>query len=377
MNATAPQALRVETPAAQRRNGYDIHVGAGLLSSAPGLLNQVLPQTKKIVIVTDAAVRGLYGDKVSAAFAAAGFGVAPLIEIAEGERSKALPVYQRITEEILSAKPDRQTAVVALGGGVVGDIAGFAAATVLRGLPFVQMPTTLLAQVDSSVGGKVGINTAQGKNMLGAFYPPALVIADTDVLKTLPARQMLAGYAEIVKAALVRDAAFFCWLEENGRGVLTQKPTVLAEAIIRSCKIKAAIVAEDPLETTGLRALLNLGHTFGHALEHLGGYDGRLLHGEAVAIGLCWAASFSAAQSLLPEPDARRIVDHLKHIGLMQVPPFDWAVADVIDAMRGDKKNADRKMRLIVLEGIGRARAQEYADDGILTTFLRSMKGQL
>ena len=276
-----------------------------------------------------------------------------------GEASKSLSGFGRVTDALLSQAVERRTTVLAFGGGVIGDLAGYAAAAVLRGLPFVQMPTTLLAQVDSSVGGKVGINTVFGKNTLGAFHQPIAVLADIGLLSTLPPRELRAGYAEIVKAGLISDPSLFAWCETNAAALLAGDAAAQAEAVHRACAFKAAVVADDEREEKpDGRALLNLGHTFAHALEAEMGYDGRLLHGEAVSIGLVLAFRLSVRLGLCPPQDAARLEAHLRDVGLMtsildrgQPLPADRLLAH----MRQDKKTKDRQLTFILVKGIGKA----------------------
>ncbi|MDE2336428.1 MAG: 3-dehydroquinate synthase, partial [Alphaproteobacteria bacterium] len=249
----------------------------------------------------------------------------------------------------------RSATIVALGGGVVGDIAGFAAAIFMRGAGFAQIPTTLLAQVDSSVGGKTGINTAAGKNLAGAFHQPKIVLIDTGVLKTLPPRELKAGYAEILKYALIGDPDFFAWLEQNGAALLDGDAAAQEYAIGKSCRAKAAIVVADEDERKDIRALLNLGHSFGHALEALGGYDGRILHGEAVGTGCLLAFEFSRDRGLCPAEDVERLRGHMQKAGLMTEPPFKAAAEDMFARMQSDKKNRDGRTTLVLARGIGRA----------------------
>jgi shikimate kinase/3-dehydroquinate synthase len=265
---------------------YDVVIGDGLLARAGALLAPVLPQ-KRAVVVSDANVAQLHMRTVLAGLGENGFETSTVI-VPAGEATKNVDSYLWLVDQLLEARVERRTAVIALGGGVVGDLAGFAAATTLRGLPFAQIPTTLLSQVDSSVGGKTGVNTRRGKNLVGAFYQPRIVLADTGSLATLPRRELNAGYAEIVKAGLIGDAGFFSWCERTGGAIVSGDKAAQAEAIYRACAFKAAVVGDDEREEkpNDGRALLNLGHTFGHALEAEYGYDGGLLHGEGVAIGL-------------------------------------------------------------------------------------------
>jgi 3-dehydroquinate synthase len=282
---------RVRVPLGER--SYDVVIGDGLVDRAGALMAAALPD-RRLVVISDDTVARLYLERVLAGCRDAGFTCETAI-VAAGEASKDVATFQELCERLLATRIDRGTAIAALGGGVVGDLAGFVASVLLRGLPFVQIPTTLLAQVDSSVGGKTGINSRHGKNLIGAFHQPRLVVADIDTLTTLEARQLRAGYAEVVKYGLIGDADFFGWLEENGARLLAGDADARRRAVRTSCAAKAAIVAEDEREA-GRRALLNLGHTFGHALEAETGFGDALLHGEAVALGCVLA--FALARSV-------------------------------------------------------------------------------
>lgn len=280
-------------------------------------------------------------------------------EIPSGEASKSFSQYEALCRWLLQNRIDRKSVVITFGGGVAGDLGGFAAASVMRGVDFIQVPTTLLAQVDSSVGGKTGINVPEGKNLVGAFHQPIAVLADTALLQTLPSRELRAGYAEIVKYGLLGDSAFFQWLEEHGRAVLKLENEPLNYAIARSIEMKAEIVAADEREK-GRRALLNLGHTFGHALEAHAGYDGSLLHGEGVAIGMVMAADLSRRMGLLDADDQKRIIEHLKTNGLpvsaQEIEKLQGLSAgSLIETMHHDKKASDGKIAFILLNGLGKA----------------------
>jgi len=355
---------------------YDILIEGGLLAAAGAVLPRAL-KAKRFCIVTDEHVAALpHMLTLIKSMETAGLSVTAPIVLPPGEGTKDFHHLQYIIDGALERGLDRHAALIALGGGVVGDITGFAAAVLMRGIPFVQIPTTLLAQVDSAVGGKTAINTPRGKNLVGAFYQPRAVLIDTDVLQTLPEREMKAGYAEVLKYALINKPAFFDWLEENARALLSGDAAAQAEAIAVSCAAKAAIVAEDEREEKDIRALLNLGHTFAHALEKLGGFDGRLLHGEAVGIGLYWAAAFSARQGLCDAAAAGRIEAHLDAAGMMTRPPFAVTAADVLEAMRGDKKSRDGNMTLILMKGIGHAFVARDADEAAVLSFLKTMTGE-
>ncbi len=327
-------------------------------------------------IVSDETVAPLYGARLAASFDKAGIKTAS-VTVPAGEGSKEFSAFDRLMNELLDKRPDRKTTLVALGGGVVGDLTGFAAAVLLRGVDFIQIPTTLLAQVDSSVGGKTGINTRHGKNLVGAFYQPRLVLADTDVLDTLPKRELLAGYAEVAKYGLIDAPAFFDWCEVNGAAVLAGDAAKRTYAIEQSCLAKARIVAADERETTDLRALLNLGHTFGHALEAETGFGSELLHGEAVGTGMVMAFDLSARLGLCPPADAERVRRHLGSVGLpMRLRAIGgdnrrkWDAARLIDHMRGDKKAADGRLTFVLVRGIGKAFVSREVDEKALRGML-------
>jgi 3-dehydroquinate synthase len=329
------------------RRGYPILIGPGLLGS-PEVLG-AHAAAAKLLVVTDEVVAPLWLPRLEQGLAGRVFAKCVL---PGGEEQKTLGNVAGIIDALVAARLHRDGMVLALGGGVIGDIAGFAAASYQRGIAFVQLPTTLLAQVDSAVGGKTGVNHPGGKNLIGAFHQPSAVITDTDTLATLPDRELRAGYAEIVKAALVADADFFRWLESNSTALLAREPDALAHAIRRACEIKAAIVAEDEREE-GRRALLNLGHSFGHAIEAGAGY-GLVLHGEAVAAGLVLAAEFSVRMGRLPGGEAQRIRELLAAAGLPVDPPR-LGRQRMLDLMGMDKKVADGQLRLVLLDSIGAA----------------------
>jgi 3-dehydroquinate synthase len=338
---------------------YEIHVGPGLLSHAAELLQPVLKQ-RRVFVVTDSNVALLYLNPLSENLRAADIQINHVV-VPAGETSKDMPKLARVLDAMLAAKCERSTMIVALGGGVVGDLAGFAASVLLRGVDFMQIPTTLLAQVDSSVGGKTGINTSAGKNLVGTFHQPRLVLADTDTLVTLPNRELLAGYAEIVKHALLGDENFWEWLEKNGTLALTTKDNqeALRRCITTSCEAKARIVASDEKES-GARALLNLGHTFGHALETEFGYEGGLLHGEAVSIGIMMAFDLSVRMGICPAADAERVRAHFETAGLPVAPPKAGRSATLnadklFSHMAQDKKVKDGAINFVLVRGIGKA----------------------
>jgi 3-dehydroquinate synthase len=343
----------VNVPLGER--AYDIAIGRGLIASLGERIAKLRPGAA-VAIVSDEIVAARYLAKAEAALTAARIRSRRVIIVPAGEASKSWRELESVCEQLLDARIERGDIVVALGGGVVGDLAGFAAASVRRGISVVQVPTTLLAQVDSSVGGKTGINSAHGKNQVGAFYQPVLVIADTALLDTLPARQFRAGYAEVVKYGLIADPGFFAWLEANWRAVLAGGPA-REHAIATSCRAKAITVVRDERETGTERHLLNLGHTFGHALEAATGFSDRLLHGEAVAIGMALAFAFSERRGLLAPAEVERVVRHLTAVGLPNRPtdiPGELPDADALMAlMAQDKKVRGGKLTLILARGIG------------------------
>jgi shikimate kinase/3-dehydroquinate synthase len=349
-----PRRLSIALSAAR----YDVVVGEGLLARAGALLAPVLPQ-KRVVVVTDETVAGLHLQTLLDGLAATGVGTKYIV-VPPGEASKSVESFTRLVGGLLDAGVERRTTVIALGGGVVGDLAGFAAAVTLRGLPFVQIPTTLLSQVDSSVGGKTGINTSHGKNLMGAFHQPLMVLADTGVLGTLDLRQLRAGYAEIAKAGLIGDAAFFAWCEENAAALIAGDMTVRADAVLRACAFKAAVVGDDERETrpNDGRALLNLGHTFAHALESEVGYGGGLLHGEAVAVGLGLAFRLSARLGHCAPEVAARVALHLESVGLASEPGMlnrRFSAGRLVANMKRDKKMRDGQLHFVLARGVGQA----------------------
>jgi 3-dehydroquinate synthase len=350
---------------------YDIAIGRGLIA-ALGTRIAALRPGAAAAIVSDETVAARHLPPARAALEAAGVRASTIV-VPAGEPSKSWRVLENICEQLLAARIERGDLVIALGGGVVGDLAGFAAAVVRRGLAVVQVPTTLLAQVDSSVGGKTGINSAHGKNQIGAFYQPILVIADTGLLDTLPPRVFRAGYAEVVKYGLIGDAGFFAWLDANWRDILAGGPA-REHAIATSCRAKAIVVARDERETGTERHLLNLGHTFGHALEAAAGFSDRLMHGEAVAIGMALAFAFSARRGLLAPAEVERVARHLKTVGLPTRPsdiPGALPDADALMAlMAQDKKVRRGKLTLILARGIGASFVAPDVDPAEVRAFL-------
>ena len=329
---------------------YPIYVGDQLIDNPTILLNHI--HTHTVVVVTNTTVAPLYLDTVTQSLGD-NTHIIPII-LPDGEQYKNTETLNTIYEVLLKNKCDREVMLIALGGGVIGDITGFAAASFMRGVKFIQIPTTLLSQVDSSVGGKTGINHALGKNMIGAFYQPQCVIADVGLLKTLPDRELSAGLAEVIKYGLIRDAAFFVWLEKTMPSLINKDPSTLIEAVIRSCENKADVVAQDEFESSkGIRATLNLGHTFGHAIEHAMGY-GNWLHGEAVAAGMVMAAFLSQELGWLKPDEFDRIKQLMANANLPINPP-DIAVDQFMGLMQSDKKSQRGRIHLILQKTIGDA----------------------
>ena len=352
MSGAAPERVTVALP----DGGYDIVIGEGLLASAAAHLTALLPR-RRAFVVSDENVARQHAPVLRAGLEQAGIATT-VIALVPGEASKSFAGLERLIDALEEHRVERTEPILALGGGVIGDLAGFAAAVRRRGSPFVQLPTSLLAQVDSAVGGKTAINTRHGKNLVGAFHQPALVLADVGVLASLPKRQMLAGYAEVVKYGLLGNKQFFAWLERHGRAVLAGDIEALRHAVAQSCRDKAAIVARDERET-GERALLNLGHTFGHALEAETGFSERLLHGEAVALGCVMAFELSVRLGLCPASDAARLARHFAAVGL-PLRPSDLGLpafpADrLLRHMAQDKKVSDGRLTFILVRGIGEA----------------------
>jgi len=334
---------------------YPIHVGSGLLELTGSLLAPIARGT--VPVVTDENVAKLHLNTVLASMREHGIETRAFV-LPPGEQTKSFAGLEKLSSALLQSGVDRGGLVVALGGGVIGDLVGFASGVLKRGVDFAQIPTTLLAQVDSSVGGKTAINTPEGKNLIGMFHQPRIVIADINVLSTLPRRELLAGYAEVAKYGALGDAEFFSWLETNAAAALKGEAGSLEYAVAHSCEMKAAIVARDEREA-GERALLNLGHTFGHALEAATGYSDRLLHGEGVAIGMALAFRLSEKLGLSPASDTARIEQHLKAVGLpssiSDIPGPRASAETLIGHMMHDKKVADGKLAFVLVKGLGRA----------------------
>ena len=365
---------------------YDILIGPGVLQAAGQVIARKFPGAR-LAVVTDENVAATHLPALKQALSGAEIESTSIV-VAPGEASKSFATLQTVVDQILKARLERTDLVVALGGGVVGDLAGFAASIARRGMPFVQIPTTLLAQVDSSVGGKTGINSPRGKNLIGAFHQPALVLADTDILSTLPPREFRAGYAEVVKYGLINDPGFFDWLCENWREIFEGGPARI-EAVARCCQAKADVVAGDELET-GSRALLNLGHTFGHALEAATDYSRTLIHGEGVAIGMAMAFRFSQRQGFCGENATRFVTEHLRSVGLpvslgyfksAPNPDEDTGPAPDIEAriapaallehIRQDKKVSRGALTFILTRGIGAAFVANDVDSDAVLEFLK------
>jgi 3-dehydroquinate synthase len=362
---SARATVRVELD----KRGYDIVIGAGLLERAGELLAPELRE-KRLFVVTDERVAAAQWPRLARGLRDAGIETV-LVSVPAGEASKDFVQLEKVLGAILERRPERGSMLLALGGGVVGDLTGLAASLLLRGIDFVQVPTTLLAQVDSSVGGKTGINTKHGKNLVGTFHQPRLVLADLDTLSTLPRRELLAGYAEVVKYGLIDEPAFFAWLEANGPKLIAGDTAARAYAVEQSCRAKARVVASDERET-GQRALLNLGHTFGHALEAALGYGGELLHGEGVAIGMTIAFDVSVRLGLAPATDAARVRRHLGAVGLPTRPPGgNWDIDRLLALMAQDKKVRDGRINFVLARGIGKAFVARDVDTEVVRAVLQ------
>jgi 3-dehydroquinate synthase len=372
MTPTAPDRRRETVAVELDHRSYDIVIGENLLAEAGTLLR---PHLKRplTAIVTDENVARHHLAAFEASLAAAGIRSSAIV-LPPGEKTKSFTALAGLCDQLLAAGIERKDKLIAFGGGVIGDLAGFAAAILRRGVDFIQIPTTLLAQVDSSVGGKTGINSPHGKNLIGAFHQPVQVIADISLLETLPKRELAAGYAEVAKYGLLGDAPFFEWLEGAAPALLRGDSQARVHAIRKSCAAKAAIVAEDETET-GVRALLNLGHTFGHALEQATGYSQRLLHGEGVAIGMVQAFRFSERLGLCPPGSAERVARHLRSAGLpthMSEIPGELPPAEALVAiMHQDKKAQGGKLTFILARSIGEAFVARDVAESDVTAFLK------
>ena len=369
----SPNPRRIDVGLGAR--SYAVQVGPGLIDRAGEFMAPLLPR-RLTAVISDETVWGLHGERLTAALEKAGIGVWPVI-VQPGEQTKSFEDLARVLDRLLEVQLGRNDVITAFGGGVVGDLAGFAAAIYKRGVDFIQVPTTLLAQVDSSVGGKTAIDTPRGKNLVGAFHQPRLVLADLDVLATLPDREMRCGYAEIVKYGLLGDFGFFEWLEANAGAVLAREPEALAHAVARSVEMKAEIVAEDETEQ-GRRALLNLGHTFGHALETETGHGEGLLHGEAVGLGMALAFRFSAAQGLCTRQDAVRAAAAIAAAGLpttlaeARLSGARFEAGNLVRHMAQDKKAEGGKLTFILARRLGEAFVAKDVDAFPVAAFLKS-----
>lgn len=356
---------------------YDILIGTGLIDTLGALIKPVLRRSR-VVVITDENVALHYGERVKSACEAEDI-TFDMITLPAGEATKSFAKYEALMGQLLALEVERADTLIALGGGVIGDLTGFAAATLRRGVDFIQVPTSLLAQVDSSVGGKTGINTSFGKNLVGAFYQPRMVVADITTLDTLSKRELLAGYAEVVKYGLIKNADFFTWLEENGMRLLSGDRACQAKAVATSCTEKARVVVADEHEA-GERAYLNLGHTFGHALEAECGYDGTLLHGEGVAIGMVLAYEASAAMAMVSPEAPQRIADHLKSVGLpVHIGDINRSldIDKLLAHMAQDKKVSDGKITFILANAIGKVFAsQDVSLDIILKVMETSLRNR-
>jgi 3-dehydroquinate synthase len=355
------------------KRSYHILVGEGLIDNGGALISPLIRQPRTIIVTDKHLEESGHLEKLCASLDKSGI-VYERFVLPPGEKTKSLKKFGELADSILKLNIERGTSIVALGGGVIGDLAGFVGATLLRGLDVIQIPTTLLAQVDSSVGGKTGINSVHGKNLIGAFHQPKLVLADVGVLDSLPPRELRAGYAEVVKYGLINRPGFFDWLEQNGQALIAGDREARRLAVIESCRAKAEIVAEDERES-GNRALLNLGHTFGHALEAITGYGQELLHGEAIAIGMTLAFKISAGRGHCPEEDAQRVTRHLKSVDLptsARTLQTHITADAMINAMARDKKVEAGIPRFVLVDGIGKAHAGVEIERSELEAFLHS-----
>ncbi len=363
-----------------KENSYDIIIEHGLLSELGALISKKFGKPKTF-IVTDSNIAVHWLKQTIESLSAQGMSP-KVLEVPVGESTKSFINLEKIIDQLLESKVDRDSVLIALGGGVIGDLAGFAGAVTLRGIKVIQVPTTLLSQVDSSVGGKTGVNVRQGKNLVGSFHQPSLVAIDTQVLQTLPSRQLFAGYAEVLKYGLIKDRSFFDWLELNGKKVLEGDKLAQQFAIFTSCRIKAEIVEADEKEKN-LRAILNFGHTFGHALEAEAGYDGNLLHGEAVSIGMVLAIELSKSLGYLSGQDAGRAVEYIRNIGLpTNINSIEgstsWHPDGIIQHMQHDKKVSNGQLRFVLIKGIGEAYlTADVERNDIYSVIEKSLSGEL
>ncbi len=362
--------LKVELP----HHEYEILIDSGVLKDLSDLIEPFAKTRKFVAIVTDENLLDLYARDIQAQLQKQGWEVA-LISVKAGESSKSWPVLSQVADDLLAARVERDDLVIALGGGVVGDLVGFAASILRRGVRFIQVPTSLLAQVDSSVGGKTGINSAHGKNLIGAFYQPELVVIDTDVLTTLPEREFLAGYGEVAKYGLLGDSEFFDWLDEKHNQIKGLEPETIAQMIAHCCQIKADIVARDEKER-GDRALLNLGHTFGHALEKVTGYSDRLLHGEGVAIGCGLAFDLSHNMGFCDANAGKKLRAHFEKMGMKayihEIEGAGIEAKDILEAMYQDKKVKSGQLTFILANEIGSAFIENSVDENAVLSVLKA-----
>ncbi len=358
------------------KRSYNILIGNNLIKET-GILIKPLLQSNKTFIVTDDNVAKFFLHDLQKSLDKEQITHESFI-LPHGEKTKSFDQLQYLLDMIFTHKPDRKTTLIALGGGVIGDLTGFAASIVLRGINFIQIPTTLLAQVDSSVGGKTGINNRYGKNLIGSFHQPIMVLSDIETIKNLPIREFLAGYAEIAKYGLINDAAFFDYLEHNTIKILAHDAKVIQYIVNQSCAAKAKIVAEDEFET-GNRALLNLGHTFGHALEKCTDYNSEiLLHGEAVAVGIIFVFKLSHALNLCSGIDVERVIQHFKTIGMRTSPlqiKKNWNTNELLSAMQQDKKATNGKLTFILVKGIGSSFIEKAVDEGLVSKVISEFVG--
>lgn len=353
---------RVHVPLQER--SYDILVGDGLLQQAAEHIAHAI-RAPRVIIVADRAVAN-HATTLHASLIARGIAV-ETVQVAGGEQSKSFAQLEALMDQLLALKPDRKTTLIALGGGVIGDLVGFAASVLLRGVDFIQVPTTLLSQVDSSVGGKTGINTKAGKNLVGSFYQPKMVLADLATLRSLPIREMRAGYAEVIKYGLILNAEFYGWCERHGEKILAADAEYLGRAVAACCEMKAQVVGQDEQESAD-RALLNFGHTFGHALEAECGYDGSLLHGEAVALGMVMGVRLSRKLGLKVDGLEERLVAHFRATGMPAVPKdirAQWDAQKIASHFASDKKAEAGALTFIVLDGLGKARVEKGVDPSL------------
>lgn len=370
---TLEQAEKMRTlPIKLSNTQYNVMIGPNLLEQAGSLLTPILSQ-KKVFIISDETVAALYLQTLTNSLELSQIEYETIL-IPPGENTKSIKYYEQVTNALLEKNIERKTPVIALGGGVTGDLSGFAAASVLRGVPFIQIPTTLLSQVDSSVGGKTGINTPTGKNLLGAFYQPQIVIADTQTLNTLPPRELLAGYAEIVKAGLINEPDFFAWCEKNGTKILSKDHHYLDEAVERACAFKARVIKNDEFEqNSNGRNLLNLGHSLGHTLEAELGYDGRILHGEAVALGCCLIFKLCTRMGICPQEDTDRVLRHFKSVGLptsIKDISTELKALNLLKHLQHDKKIKNGKILFVLVNGIGKSFTSQDVNENDLHKLL-------